>query len=295
MCLLIATTGTNRPSKKALRRAAKNNPDGFGFAVIGDGRIYTYRSMDIEDTIKSYFDVRDEFPDSNSLFHLRITTHGATNISNCHPFRVNDDVVMGHNGTLPIKEENGKSDTRIFAEEWLPQFDLRELLDTQEGVTELETFAGSSKLAFLNTSSDLRDSLYIINEKYGHWDGGIWYSNGSYKKSYGSFVFINTTSSTYKINDRRAYTPRDTYSFNDPYYNPLDDDYVWDYEKGEWVDEDEFDDAHIVYWTCSSCGAKEIIDLNEDEASHCYECGTCWYCEKPWSECACEINDFASF
>lgn len=291
MCLLIATTGSSRPSKKALRRAAVQNPDGFGYAVIGDGRIYTYRSMDAEETIKSYFEVRDEFPNSNSIFHLRITTHGATNIDNCHPFRVNDDVVLGHNGMLPIKEDKGRSDTRIFAEDWLPEFDLVDLLDTEDGMKDLENFAGASKLAFLNTSSLLRQSLYIVNEELGHWDNGVWYSNNSYKKSYGTYTIGKSsgwspTYPTYKVTDRRASTPSDCESsFN---YRPYSSrDLVWDDVEQTWFEDDADREDDVVYWTCAGCKSTEIYDLQSDEPEFCPECGNCWYCERSWNECYC--------
>jgi glutamine amidotransferase len=299
MCLLIATTGTARPSKKALRRAAIQNPDGFGFAVITGNEIYTYKSMESEAAIKHYFEVRDEFPNAESIFHLRITTHGATNIDNCHPFRVNDDVVMGHNGMLPIKEDKGRSDSRVFAEDWLPEFDLGDLLDTQDGMAELENFAGASKLAFLNTSSLLRQSLYIVNEELGHWDNGVWYSNNSYKKSYGYYTIGRSsgwspTTPTYKVTDRRAVTPSDyESSFN---YRPYSSqDLVWDdVEKAwsfGWDDVDREDDVEleddVVYWTCSGCNSTEVYDMQFDEPEFCPECGNCWYCERPWNECYC--------
>jgi predicted glutamine amidotransferase len=283
MCLLIATIGNARPSKKALRRAAVNNPDGFGFAVITGDKIHTYRSMDINDTIKQYFAVRDEHPTSPSIFHLRITTHGETNIDNCHPFRVNDNVVMGHNGMLPIKEEDGKSDTRIFAEEWLPEFDLEDLLDTEEGVQELEKFIGFSKLAFLNTSSLLKRSLYIINEDLGHWDSGVWYSNNSYKKSYGTW-----TPGTYTYDSSHGtvrYTPTDN-----PYADrPIKGwDEVWNEEECRWDNID--DDDEFQEWTCSACDTTWLVNLYEDDPQYCGDCGTCWYCERPYMECPCPSN-----
>jgi len=296
MCLLIATTGNARPSKKALRRAAVNNPDGFGWAIIGDGRIYTFRSMDAEETIKSYFEVRDEFPNSNSIFHLRITTHGATNIDNCHPFRINDDVVMGHNGMLPIKEDAGRSDTRIFAEDWLPEFDLADLLDTQDGIADLSKFAGGSKLAFLNTSSLLSKSLYIINEDLGHWQDGVWYSNNSYKKTYGSYTFsgsytlgqssVKPYTPTYKVTDKRRFTPEDeipSYTYRP--WSPSD--LVWDAEECIWVQDSGESDVDEVCWTCSGCHGTEIFDLSVDAPDFCHECGQCWYCEMAWHDCFC--------
>lgn len=290
MCLLIATTGKARPSKKALKRAAVNNPDGFGFAVITGDKIHTYRSMDINDTIKQYFAVRDKYPTSPSIFHLRITTHGETNIDNCHPFRVNDDLVMGHNGMLPIKEENGKSDTRIFAEEWLPELDMQDLLDTEEGVKELEKFIGFSKLAFLNTSSLLKHSLYIINEDLGHWSEGVWYSNNSYKKSYGTWPSTTYTHGSSYSSVR--YTPTDNPYSDRSIHNEYDQ--YWDDIEKAWVDihDDDQDDEleHIVEWQCHTCSYIHVVNLIEDEPDYCHECGTCWYCDKPFMECPCLVN-----
>lgn len=290
MCLLIATTGSSRPSKKALRRAAKNNPDGFGFAVIGDGKIHTYRSMDINSTISEYFTAREEYPNSPSIFHLRITTHGATNVDNCHPFRVNDDVVLGHNGMLPIKEEDGKSDTRIFAEDWLPEFDLVELLDTESGFKELENFATGSKLAFLNTSDLLRHSLYIVNEHLGHWNEGVWYSNASYKKSYG-YSYYKPSYSTYA---GIKFTPSDDFRFDDELWDDerLSGDEVWSEEENKWIPLEHADeDYDFVKWVCRTCGNQQMFDLNTDTADLCEECGTCWYCFDTTGACKCSDNE----
>lgn len=296
MCLLIATRGKARPSKKALRRAAQQNPDGFGFAVIGDGKIHSYRSMNAEDTIKKYFQYRDQYPDGDSIFHLRITTHGKTNIDNCHPFQITSDVVMGHNGMLPIEDDGTRSDTRIFAEDWLPQFDLNELLDDDAGFADLSKFAGGSKLAFLSTSDMLARSLYIVNEQLGHWSDGVWYSNGSYKKSYGTLVGYSGwsyTKPTYKISDRRASVR--SYEI-DSYYEPYGgNDLVWDDIECAWVQDDGLNTNDIVYWTCETCGHCEIFDLSEDEIDYCDQCGTCWYCHRPFDTCACVSFDDGEF
>jgi len=289
MCLLIATTGASKPSKKALKRAAVANPDGFGFAVIGDNKIYTYRSMDIGKTISEYFTARDEFPNGDSIFHLRITTHGETNVENCHPFIVNDDVVMGHNGMLPIKEDNGRSDTRIFAEDWLPEFDLGDLLDTQKGFQELETFASGSKLAFLNTSSLLRQSLYIVNERLGHWNEGVWYSNNSYKKNYGYSFGTYKPGSTYTGRSYYSSTPKD-YQYVAGGAHSCDT--VWSDEEAKWVDINEADfEYDYVNWLCRVCQTQHMIDLTEPGMDFCPECGSCWYCEKSYAECGCTVYE----
>jgi predicted glutamine amidotransferase len=315
MCLLILAKSGSTPSKKSLRRAGDANPDGFGFAIVGNNKIHTFKSMDLEDTIGNFYDMRDRFPKGNAIFHLRITTHGVTNIENCHPFQVNEDLVMGHNGMLPIKEENGKSDTHLFATEWLPQFDMADLLDTPHGVAELSKFASGSKLAFLNTGSQLAKPFYIINEHLGHWKDGVWYSNSSYKEtqwypsySYGSYGSSYTPTKTTSMTDYEKYNIRSHWDDEDIFAEDalstdeaeelltdsylartwLNNDLMYDHIEGEWVSPD---DAHemsdLVQWECHSCHHQEIFDLLRDDVDVCLECGTCYYCDKQPDLCNC--------
>jgi glutamine amidotransferase len=315
MCLLILAKGGSTPSKKSLRRAGKANPDGFGFAIIGNDKIHTYKSMDLEETIGNFYDMRERYPKGHAIFHLRITTHGVTNIDNCHPFQVNDDLVMGHNGMLPIKEENGKSDTHLFATEWLPEFDMSELLDTPDGIAELSKFATGSKLAFLNTGSQLAKPFYIINEHLGHWKDGVWYSNSSYKEtvwypSYNSYSTYNptktTTMSDYeKYNIQGHWSDEDLFDDDDTFTDDLDyvaDSYIartwldgdlmYDHIEGTWVHPDDADEiSDIVQWECHTCHNVVIFDLVNDDVDLCTECGTCYFCDNDTGACSC----YASF
>jgi len=273
MCLLIYASPNHNPSKKALRRAANNNPDGFGFAVRTNKEVLYYKSMSIEDTIKEFFDLRKRFPDSHSIFHLRITTHGATNLDNCHPFVVDDAIVLAHNGMLPIKEQDGKSDTRQFAEEWLPTMGVKEMLDDPRGFAELEAFATGSKLAIVSANPQLDHPFYIVNERLGHWDKGVWYSNSSYTKNYNSWM--SYSSASWRSYNGHGYTPQDDALV-------INNSWQWDEEQDEWYYEDE-----IVDWRCNVCDLTTTIDLADDEPRACPECGTCWFCEKDYSSCYC--------
>jgi len=273
MCLLIYASPNSNPSKKALRRAANNNPDGFGFAVRTNKEVLYYKSMSIEDTIKEFFDLRKRFPDSHSIFHLRITTHGATNLDNCHPFVVDDAIVLAHNGMLPIKEQDGKSDTRQFAEEWLPTMGIKEMLDTPQGFADLESFATGSKLAIVSANPQLDHPFYIVNERLGHWDKGVWYSNSSYTKNYNSWM--SYSSASWRSYNGHGYTPQDDALV-------INNSWQWDEEQDEWYYEDE-----IVDWRCNVCDLTTAIDLADDEPRACPECGTCWFCEKDYSSCYC--------
>lgn len=185
MCLLTVMSPFSTPTREQLLQAATTNPHGFGYAIMFDDRIVTSRSMDAVELIDRFLEIRERCPDTWAMFHHRYTTHGESNKSNCHPFRVGGDetTVLAHNGIIPIDIAPGdrRSDTRVFAEDELP--DLLEWLDDEQGFEALEDYIGWSKIAVFNLNPRLKDNVYILNEHMGHWDKGIWWSNDSYKES----------------------------------------------------------------------------------------------------------------
>lgn len=186
MCLLMVSLG-QIPNIDHLYNASENNPDGFGFAVNHGDRIVTGRSMKHERLIERFVDEMRKSDNPVGMFHARYTTHGTTTLENNHPFRVDGrhDTVLAHNGMMPITPRAGddRSDTRIFAEDILGSIGL-EQLDDRSGFQTLENLVGASKVAILTNAPELRDSVYILNEDMGDWDGDIWWSNSTYKYSY---------------------------------------------------------------------------------------------------------------
>lgn len=185
MCLLCVFEPGSSPTRQELENSAASNPHGFGYAFLMDDRIITGRGMDANDVIDRFMRLRDGHPNVWAMFHARYATHGTTNKSNCHPFRVDGDpnIVLAHNGILPIdvpKHEN-RSDTRIFADDHLPNY--LEWLDDPQGFELLESWASGNKIAVFSLDKRLENNVYIINENLGHWDNGRWWSNTSYKSS----------------------------------------------------------------------------------------------------------------
>src|SRR5688572_10791326 len=189
MCLLSYFPPNAEINIKHLRTGASNNADGHGFAVIlPNGRIETFRSMDAEEAIARFAEVRSFVPDTDALFHSRWTTHGLTTVENVHPFPVGRDgrkgnIVVAHNGVLPwtVQPEKGdpRSDTRIFAEDmFLHRF---KDLDSPRTIRRLEKWLGTgNKLVFLTTNPYYRRRAYILNERVGDWVDGVWHSNDGY-------------------------------------------------------------------------------------------------------------------
>ena len=272
MCILTFMPAGITANIEHLRNGAWNNDDGHGFAVHCGNKIITGHGMDFEKVLDQFLEVRKR-NHGHALFHSRITTHGKTNVDNCHPFRVGGDprTVVGHNGVLPIQvpKDDDRSDTRIFADTYLPSIGGVYALDEPDVFQSLSKWASGSKLVVLTADEWAQKDFYIINENLGHWDSdGVWWSNNTYQyrwQSYGTYGSGWSTSVT-----RTAKTPKD-----DSYYESLFSD---DTEEEYW---------NLYEVTCPSCGVGEIYDFDTDDPIDCMTCGDCLWCQHPTDKCIC--------
>lgn len=186
MCLLTLIPDYVTPDMERFRIAAKSNPDGFGFAISTGKKLHIVRSMDFEEVANKFVDARKTMQ-GPAIFHFRWTTHGTNTVDNCHPFLLggDKDTVLGHNGILPVNMEKNelRSDTRVFAEDIMPAIGGISSLDDSDYFNKMAEWAKGSKLAFLTVNDDAKYDWYIVNEKDGHWDSDVWWSNSSYKQA----------------------------------------------------------------------------------------------------------------
>ena len=99
MCVIFTAQPGVMPSMLELAQMADRNPDGAGIAWH-DPETNTVKVRKFVDCNRmlGYIGTHyDELEDVAVLGHFRIATHGAINITNCHPFRVSCGV-MAHNG-----------------------------------------------------------------------------------------------------------------------------------------------------------------------------------------------------
>lgn len=237
MCLAIFKPTGNPISIDNLKRGWEANDDGAGYCYLNENNdIVIERFMSWELFEQSYTkDVEQYGNESPFLIHFRITSKGSTSLDNCHPFKVNDDMAIIHNGTITnidIDKLDKRSDTRIFAEEYLPSIG-EAILDNALLFEITEGFIGYSKVCILHRER----GVFILNEEMGHWndEDGCWYSNKSYeiKKSY-TYV---------PPKDNITYLPKRKESA-DSYLD------VWDYEN--YYDED------FYKVKCEDC--KKLVD-----------------------------------
>lgn len=179
MCIIVHQPRGTYLTKERASRLWKANSDGGGFAFINDNAvIQTGKSMMFPSFWSQFENARSEFPDRDFLIHMRIATHGATDIHNVHPFDVDDHTVMVHNGIFSMVPDykDGRSDTAVFVDEvlrdlpkdWLNNFYLLDMM---------EDWVGYNKMAFLTTAPDVEENVVIINRSYGTVIDGMWFSS----------------------------------------------------------------------------------------------------------------------
>lgn len=284
MCLLTFCPAGIQPDSQGLLRGSVQNNDGHGYAIVHNGRLIIGKGMSAGQVIDEFMTKRAMFPDGPALFHSRFTTHGLTNVENCHPFRVGGDkqTVIAHNGVMPdeVQPRKGdhRSDTRITAESFLPRFGYLSRSRTRQ---RFGTWMGSyNKVVVLSVNPRFNQQAYIINESSGMWDGGIWYSNSAYKP----YV---PTRYTYRgpgkwTKDGGLWREESDGWGNDP--GIYSDGYregsrAWDAEyasNGAGVDK-------LVLDPCWNCGLE--IDIDQDDK--CPSCGWCTECMEMGQNCFC--------
>lgn len=124
MCVIIVREPGIQIDPEKLRSACQVNPHGYGVSVIDRGKIETIKNFSTEgnnpdELIKIFEDAKDQ----KVIAHLRFMTKGVKNLDNCHPFPLykegDFEALFMHNGTIGQFGDNGRSDSRHFAEEIL--------------------------------------------------------------------------------------------------------------------------------------------------------------------------------
>ena len=182
MCIICALPKGTGISEKEFDQCWDSNPDGGGYAFLDENAKFSIvKSMELDELKKAFKKDHSKHGEySPFLLHFRIGTHGTKDETNVHPFYINENVVMAHNGVLsiPTDSKDGRSDTRTFVEDVLQK--LPRNFYRNYGISFLiDKFAsGSNKLAFLNNAGD----FMVYNKVAGTTDNNRWFSNSSFKE-----------------------------------------------------------------------------------------------------------------
>ena len=179
MCIIATKPKGIFISKETAKNCFDNNPDGAGFMFSNDDRLFIRKGFfDFNRFWASYTQAMIKYDNPTSILHFRITTHGLTDKSNCHPFRVNDNLGFAHNGIIHFVDTDKKcSDTSMFNKTILRR--LPPYFYKNDSILQLiaESIGTNSKLSFLDNKGD----YVIVNESAGNWKEDIWYSNDTYE------------------------------------------------------------------------------------------------------------------
>jgi len=185
VCIIIAKPKNQNLPYVYLENSAETNPDGMGATWIGEkGNVVVYRSMENFEQFINKIEKRcPKWKDKDIIFHFRILTSGKKNIDNCHPFIINEQLSMAHNGTIRsyVKADSEYSDTYHFNEHLLKTLPKNFIVNN--GIINLiNEKIGNNKLAFMY-SGRKTNNIIIIGEERGFFHNGVWYSNKSYESS----------------------------------------------------------------------------------------------------------------
>jgi hypothetical protein len=180
MCIAFLAT-KDSPSKDTLRICFSNNNDGAGFAYAHENKLHVEKGFfTFDDFWKAYKQIPKDTP---FLCHFRKTSHGPRDRKNCHPWQIDENHALVHNGILRQHDEkNDKlSDTGRFVNEMLkPMFRVNPCMWQEPWMKILlEEYIGwGNKCAILSNTGE----YLILREDQGIWDNGIWYSNDSFRR-----------------------------------------------------------------------------------------------------------------
>lgn len=162
-----------------------NNPDGGGFMYVEGNKLNIVKGLM---TLAAFKEAFEPHKKKLAVLHFRIATHGNTDEQNTHPFAVDNNLGVVHNGIISkvdTSTDKTKSDTWHFVDAFLKAF--REVnksfwLKKQFKVL-IEEYIGASKLIFL----DSKGNVDIYNESMGTWNSNCWFSNTSFQTNRSTF------------------------------------------------------------------------------------------------------------
>jgi len=194
MCIIIAKPQHKQLTEETLKNCFDNNSDGAGFAYAKDSKLYIKKGFF---TLEEFLEAYNDYQELPCLLHFRIATHGNIDKERCHPFRLDDELCVAHNGVLRAFTPNKKSpdsDTLVFLDAIVkPLIERdRDLLHVPAFQRLLEETIGYNKLAFLNNYG----KFTIINKSAGKEEDDVWFSNTTYKfKKHKKYYFPKNTNS----------------------------------------------------------------------------------------------------
>lgn len=237
MCLIFLKpkTAKNYLTYDRFCNALENNPHSVGIVYKDtDGKVKIERFVNPEKGKEQIYNIikdKEEY-----AIHFRFATHGGVNLANCHPFIVNKDLCLMHNGVMSDfgKIDDKKSDTCNFTECFLRPYIEQEgigIIKDKDFIADVGKVIGSYNKILL---IDKDFNWSIINESSGVWKEGCWLSNSySTESSRNYYTSYNYSNSGYG-----------NYNYKSDYKNYYDYDYDYDYDEYGNYDCEDYNESY---------------------------------------------------
>lgn len=181
MCLAIFCPAHKILSESLLKNGFEANGDGAGFAYARNNQLIVEKGFwNFTDFWLAFRKIQRGVP---TLVHFRLQSAGPKNKTNCHPFLINKNVAVIHNGTMTEwigKEDSKKSDTLWFVDTVLKPM-LREVPEAYLNPTFQylisKAIGTGNKMVFLDNQGRYHISRAFAGEFYDD----CWFSNESFK------------------------------------------------------------------------------------------------------------------
>jgi len=183
MCLII--TGTSAKIRSTLLNTHgmlsdiyTSNPDGIGIMYATTKGLKVTKVLPKSVADATQFISRLPTDDRELAIHFRWTTHGHTDLTNCHPYDVVKGYVgMMHNGVLHTGNaaDKAKSDTWHFINDYLasPVAEHPTLVHNEKFLDMIAEFIGDNRFVFM----DGEGKMSHVNKDQGIEHDDLWFSN----------------------------------------------------------------------------------------------------------------------
>jgi predicted glutamine amidotransferase len=178
MCIIIINKSNILPYESFIGNN-EINPDGIGIFYAENDKLIVKKfapNPNLKEVYNYYKEIRSE-TENTMVLHFRKRSKGEISIDGVHPYYINDNLVMAHNGTFKDLGNDDISDTKVFANK------LKELpsnfLEDEKIFANIKKQAEDNRLVFM----DNKGNITIIDEgKKGELYNGDWYSKDEYCK-----------------------------------------------------------------------------------------------------------------
>ena len=259
MCLII--TGKSANIRSTLLNTAgmlgeiyTSNPDGIGIMYATSKGLKVVKTLPKNVNDATAFVRKLPNDDRELAIHFRWTTHGDTDMLNCHPYDVvTGYIAMMHNGVLHTgnSADKTKSDTWHFINDYLKDavHDAPNLVHTEGFLTLLADFIGDNRFVFM----DGEGRISHVNYDQGIEHDGLWFSN--------TYAWKPSTLIPNYYKTTKYYNYSNYANYNSAYNNYMDDEWEMQDWNKSWINtplKSSNVSAHSAQWQDDDYAEEEV-------------------------------------